>query len=478
MPTACEPPVAPAIAWSPMGEPARRWGAQVRITGVAAGIVGLVLVVGGAVLVGLLRARLDESATTAARLRARDVAALAQAESLPRTLALPGEESAVIQVIDAGGDVLAASGNIDGEPPITGIRPAAGREEVATVKVLALDAAQPMRLVAMTTPTLRGPVTVVAAESLEGAASAVRSVIAVLLVTIPALVGLVATIIGFAVSTALRPVRRVSTTLAEITATDLHRRVPEPATADDIGVLAATVNDTLERLETAVERQRRFVADASHELRGPLSALRADLEVSLRHPDRTDWSSVARDTLADVERLQELTDDLLTLARVGAEPTSPASQPADLRAIVSDEVQRLARPSLVVAADVPDQPVLVSASAGHVRRLVRNVLHNASQHAAGRVDVRLELCSSGAELRIADDGPGIRPDDRARVLQPFVRLDPARTRTTAGTGLGLAIVDQIVAASHGTLTLAESASGGLLLVIWLPPAASTVPQGS
>ena len=129
--------------------------------------------------------------------------------------------------------------------------------------------------------------------------------------------------------------------MGEITATDLHRRVPAPKRREEIGTLANAVNDTLERLEQSVDRQRRFVADASHELRGPLAALRADLEISVAHPDETSSPIVAVDTLSDVERLQHLTEDLLLLARLDAEQPG-VGKVVDLTAVVTEALGQVA----------------------------------------------------------------------------------------------------------------------------------------
>lgn len=446
-----------------------RFGVRARITVFATVIVGTALVVGAILLTGLLRNRLDDTATTAAALRARDIAGLAASGGLPPTLALPGEESAVVQVLSASGTVIASSENIQGEAAITTRRPSAGSELITTIVVTAIDAADPMRVVAVSADTPEGPVTVYAAESLERSEETVQSIVGVLTVTIPAILALVAALTWWAVGRTLRPVREITSTLAEITATDLHRRVPAASTGDAIGTLADTVNDTLARLETAVERQRRFIADASHELRGPLAALRGDLEVSISHPERTEWTIVATDTLSDVDRLQHLTEDLLTLARLGATASSLLTNEVDLVELVHDERRRLTtRPELSINITDPHIAVVVTGSPNHLRRVIRNLLDNAVHHAAAQIDIHVETLPSQARLRIADDGPGIPDSDKRRVIEPFVRLDEARTRDHGGTGLGLAIVDEIVRAHHGTMHLADNRPTGLVVTIDIP----------
>jgi signal transduction histidine kinase len=215
---------------------------------------------------------------------------------------------------------------------------------------------------------------------------------------------IVAGVTWWAVGRTLRPVRRITNTMAAITTSDLHRRVPEPAARDEIGQLANTVNATLARLDNSVERQRRFVADASHELRGPLAALRADLEISLTHPERTVWNDVARDTLSDVERLQILTDDLLVLARTDDE-LQQQHGPVDLTRIVVDEVQALRRHDIQVTTSGLGFPAVVDGDDSQLRRMVRNLIHNAEEHAAINVHITLQATPGMVQLIVTDTDP-------------------------------------------------------------------------
>jgi signal transduction histidine kinase len=268
----------------------------------------------------------------------------------------------------------------------------------------------------------------------------------------------------------------ITHTMADITATDLHRRVPEPNSHDEIGELARTVNATLQRLDTAVEQQRRFVADASHELRGPLASLRADLEISITHPDHTDWTGVARETLGDVERLQRLTEDLLLLARLDAQP-APDREPIDLAAVVSETLTSLRRTNIAVTASRLDTPAFVRADASQLRQLVRNLLENAISHAETTVTVTVRSTPPDVELIVSDDGPGIPAEDRKRVFQRFVRLDTARTRDTGGTGLGLAIVHDVTTRSGGTINITDADSHGAVITVSLPSDVSSCARG-
>ena len=444
----------------------RRLGLRLRIAAVAVLTVGVALFIGAALLVATLRGRLDSAATTAASLRAHDIAALAEAGALPHQLALPGEETAFVQVVDQNGSVIASTDNIAGEPAITAARPSGTRALKLTVPIPPLDR-RSMRVIAVSVVASSGVVTVYAGENLYNAAHTTSVIVAGLAVGLPLLLIIVAAVTWWAVGRTLRPVRKITATMADITTSDLHRRVPEPTTRDEIGQLANTVNATLARLDNSIERQRRFVADASHELRGPLAALRADLEISLIHPERTVWDDVARDTLGDVERLQHLTDDLLILARIDND-SEIQHEPVDLRVIVIEARQALRRPDVHLTTSGLDTPCIVDGDAAQLRRMVRNLLHNAEAHAVGNIAIALHTTPGSIQLSVADDGPGIPAADRQQVFERFVRLDTARTRDSGGSGLGLAIVRDVVAGHQGTITIADSEPQGATFRVVLP----------
>ncbi|GAA2695481.1 MULTISPECIES: HAMP domain-containing sensor histidine kinase [Actinosynnema] len=258
----------------------------------------------------------------------------------------------------------------------------------------------------------------------------------------------------------LLPVEAIRRELADITEHDLVRRVPVPLGRDELGELAATVNSALDRLERAVEENRRFAADASHELRGPIAALRAELEIARSHPDHADWPEVVAGALADTDRIQALATDLLLLTRL--DHTSAASTSVDLAALVREEVTRH-RSGHELVAELPDDPVQVLGSRPLLGRLLGNLLDNADRHAESAITVRLSTTDSHVILEVADDGPGIPEADRERVFDRFTRLDEARARDTGGTGLGLAIARRIAAVHRGTLVVGASARGALLV---------------
>ncbi|MBN6050378.1 HAMP domain-containing histidine kinase [Nonomuraea sp. RK-328] len=296
---------------------------------------------------------------------------------------------------------------------------------------------------ALKVDTAQGTSTVWARASRAGADEALQTLNSALLPGVPALLGVVAAMTWFSVSRALKPVAAIRTKMADITARDLHQRVPVPRSRDEIAALATTVNGTLDRLETAVGTHQRFVADAAHELRSPIATLRARLELA---PP----SELTREALADVERLQALAGDLLMLARLDAgEPVRTTS--LDLGQVAFEESVRSgpgAGPKVVVDIE-PD--VVVRGSRGHLSRLVTNLLDNARRHAETTVTVRVRPGDGVAMLEVLDDGPGIPPEHREAVFDRFTRLDEARARDDGGAGLGLPIARDIAGLHGGSL---------------------------
>ncbi|WP_436528047.1 sensor histidine kinase [Actinoplanes sp. HUAS TT8] len=278
---------------------------------------------------------------------------------------------------------------------------------------------------------------------------------------LPAAVLLVAAVAWWAAGRALRPVERMRAELQRITAADMSSRVPRPDTGDEIAQLAVTMNETLDRLADAAERQRRFVADAAHELRSPLAGLRNTVEVALAHGDAADPAVLDVTT----RRLQRLTDDLLLLARL--ERTAPATgKPVDVAALAEELVgERLYRmPPDERFSVLAPEPALVLGREEELTRLLTNLLDNAARYAAGRVVVTVARPERGlVRVAVRDDGPGIPEADRERVFERFARVDEARDRGDGGAGLGLAIARDIAVRHGGTLYVADSTSGARLI---------------
>lgn len=312
------------------------------------------------------------------------------------------------------------------------------------------------------------PVTVYAGSSLKDQQEAVSSVTQAMLLGLPVLLLVVGGVTWLVTRRALRPVEGIRREMAGITASaDLSRRVPEPDARDEVARLARTTNDTLAALESSVERQRRFVADVSHELRSPIASLRTQLEVGAAHPDLLDVEGAVQDTV----RLQQLATDLLLLARLDA-GERPGEGRVALGALVREELaQEQWGPHPVRIGESSEwADAEVAGSRAQLTRVVVNLLQNAQRHAASRVEVSLRESRDAdgrwAELEVSDDGPGVPEAERERIFERFVRLDDARSRDEGGAGLGLAIARDVAARHGGTLGVTE----GSRFVLRLPAA--------
>ncbi|MBT2226939.1 HAMP domain-containing sensor histidine kinase [Nonomuraea sp. NEAU-A123] len=270
------------------------------------------------------------------------------------------------------------------------------------------------------------------------------------------------------VNRALRPVTNIKTELAEITATDLGRRVPPLPHRDELDDLAWTVNQTLDRLEHAVEQERRFAADASHDLRSPITAMRTQIEEAMLHPDEADWPRTAVALLSSLDRLQAIVTDLLTLAKLDAGAPGVGAD-VDLAELVEEELVRRA-PGKRVERRLRTG-VVVTGDRLRLTRLLANLLDNAERHAESTITVTVDERGGGAVLEVQDDGAGIAPEQRETVFRRFTRLDTSRNRDDGGTGLGLSIAREIATAHGGTLTVEDSDTGARF-VLQIPRASS------
>ncbi|MFB9676578.1 sensor histidine kinase [Streptosporangium vulgare] len=270
----------------------------------------------------------------------------------------------------------------------------------------------------------------------------------------------------------LRPVAAIRARMSEITVSDLSLRVPIPPGEDEIALLARTANQTLTRLEEAVEQQRRFASTASHELRTPIAGLRVQLEEALLYPDDIDPRDTIRGALTASGRLEAIVNDLLQLARLRAADPAP-QELIDLGALVTEEAAQ--GTGMPVRVQV-NARVQVRGSRIQLIRVVNNLLSNARRHADSRVEVSVGFEDGNAVVAVVDDGAGIAPADRERVFERFTRLDDGRLRDSGGSGLGLAISRDIAHAHQGTL-LIEDSPRGARFVLRLP-AEDTQPLGA
>ncbi|MFB6822938.1 sensor histidine kinase [Streptomyces virginiae] len=443
-------------------------GIRARTAAAAALAMAAVLAGGGLWLHALLRANLLDNTTGRAELAARKVAAQLDNRTLPPGGRLPVPESGVdlVLVQDAAGRTVATTGDPKHTPDLTGApRPGPGADSRSAVLPPARPGGERRAVVVVEAP---GAHRVYAMTVLGDVDDATRAVAIGLLAGAPPLTAFAAALAWWVTGRALRPVSAIRAELAAVTGSELDRRVPDPGGADEIARLARTVNDTLDRLERSDARQRQFTADASHELRNPLAAVRSRLEVALAM-DRPDRESVAA-ALADTERLQAIAADLLLLARLDGGP-APRSEPVDLALLAAEDAARRGgerggeRVALRLDAGAP---VPASGDPARLERALANLVDNALRYARAEVVVRATEHDGWAVLEVTDDGPGILEADRDRVFERFVRLDADRGRASGGTGLGLAIAREIARAHGGDVRALPAPTGGARLVLRIP----------
>ena len=308
--------------------------------------------------------------------------------------------------------------------------------------------------------------TLVLAVSMEDDAETLATVATLLAIALPLLLLLVAVTTWLVVGRALRPVTRIRQEVDGITAERLHQRVPVPETGDEIAALATTMNGMLDRLDAAATAQRRFVSDASHELRSPLATIRQHAELAQAHPEVTSIGELAEIVSEEGLRLQGIVESLLLLARLD-EGAGTHDEAVDLDDIALSEVRRL-RAVGFEADGTGIRAAQVHADARLLGQLVRNLADNAARHSRGRVAIGVTPADGYVFVTVEDDGPGVPVEERDRIFERFVRLDEARSRDAGGSGLGLAIARGIATSARGTLAVDDSRWGGARFVLTLP----------
>jgi signal transduction histidine kinase len=447
---------------------------RARTTILATVVVGVAVTLGTVSFDLVVGRTLVENIDDVAAEHAEDVAALASQSGLPDTLALGAGDDAVVQVVDDAGRVVAASTNVPGTVRLGDFRPR-GREPVAqTVEALPIadDDDERFRVLALRRMSEEGPLTIYVATSLEPVETTMAILRGVTLVGVPVLAALVAATTWVVVGRALAPVEAIREQVADISANALEKRVHVPETADEVSRLAITMNTMLERLQAAADKQRRFIADASHELQTPLATVRTQLEVAVVHPRATEWPRTAALVLEENHLMERLVRDLLYLARADEGAPGRASTLVNLDDVVLTEVARRRGDTRVRFDTSGVSPANVLGRMNDLGRAVSNLLENAVRYASEVINVSLTHYQERVILAIQDDGPGIPLEHRRAVFERFTRLDAARSRDGGGSGLGLAIVHEIIERHGGTVTVAES-SVGARLVVDLPAAPST-----
>lgn len=443
-----------------------RLSLRTRMVALATVLVAVVLVAGGALLAIGLRTVLLDNALTAATVRAEELAAIAAEGTVPSPIPIAGQDEALAQVV-VGGRVVASSANIDGESPLP-LTPPEDGDVIRRTTLPIEDDDDRFSVVSRAVGTPDGDGVVHVAVSVSEIDEVVATAARVGLTGLPLLLVPLGWLLWVVVGRTLAPIEAMREESDRIGAEDLHRRVPEPSTHDEVGRLARTLNNMFDRIEAGVDRQRQFVGDAAHELRTPVASLRAQLETA-RGARTVDWSDVSDDLLAETLRMQRLTEQLLLLARLDATTTRDTTT-VDLDDVVSAAarvVRERGGDMTIDTRHVP--PVQLEGNPVLLAQAVRNLLDNAVRHAAGRVRVSLVTADGSAVLDVEDDGPGIPVAQRTAVLERFTRLDEGRARDEGGAGLGLAIVNDIVRAHGGTVEVGDAPElGGTRVRMTLP----------
>jgi signal transduction histidine kinase len=397
-------------------------GVRIRITAVATVVVAIVLATSAVVAVAAQRRALTDDLDDRLRQRGDDIAALATAGSIPDPLGDEGDaDDGLAQLVTAGGDVIASSENVEGEPPVARPPRDTRSVEVRTVDDLPIDEGE-FRLLSRWILTADGLAALHVAADVDDVTEGVEALTVTLAFVLPVVLAAIALLIWVVVGRTLRPV------------------------------------------DEAYRREQRFVADASHELRTPLTSIRSELEVDLAHPSEADLLATHRSVLEEAVALERLVDDLLYLARSDAGAVTAGHEAVDLDEIVLREAAALRGRARATVRTDGVSGAQVRGDEGQLARAVRNLLDNADRHARSSVTVTLTEDEGRAVLTVADDGPGIPPDQSRRVFERFARVDDARGRDDGGVGLGLAIVHDIVARHGGTVRVDDERPGAAFVV--------------
>ncbi len=316
-------------------------------------------------------------------------------------------------------------------------------------------------------------------ESLGSLDNTMRSVVIELLLIAPFVLLLGALGSYWLSARAFAPIKRLTSTARRIEVGDLHERVPVPNSRDEVHSLALTFNEMIERLDKAFTRQRRFVADASHELRTPVAAIRSMTDVALAHNkpvDSEEYLTILRDVNIQAERLSHLISDLLELARTEEHQLLLEREPVRLDLLTADvaaTIEALAAERGITMKVVTHGPVTVLGDEVRLIQVLMNLIDNAITYtnAGGEVVLEVGIQNQQACLTVRDTGVGIAAEHLEHIFERFYRVDPARSSAVGGTGLGLAIVEWIVRAHNGNISVESQVGQGTTFTVTLPAAA-------
>ena len=452
-----------------------RWGVRKRATATAVLVVAAALLVGGLVLLVLLQTSLVAATETAARQKSADVVAQISGQDVAEAgqyIASTAHTGQHVQILAPGGAVIAASVPAATTTPLTSLRPGPGQVLTQDVSGLGSLRDNDDFLIVATGVSVGGRVyTVVVAAAVQVQADTVSTVAWFILGATPLLMAVVGVSVWVLVGRSLRQVERIRGQVSGISAGSLDERVDVPPTSDEIQALAETMNMMLGRLQASDQEQRRFVSDASHELRSPLATLSAGVEIAAADTSGLTWLEMKAILAGETARMRYLVEDLLTLAKTNDGGLRLETVDVDLDDVLNEEIRRL-RSTSTRRIEVSLEPARVTGDPVRLGQVVRNVLDNADRHAVSRISIQVQSTNDGALIRIDNDGPPIPGPDRERIFERFVRLDQSRSRESGGSGLGLAIAAGIMTAHHGWIRTGEAPDGGCRFELGFPHTAA------
>lgn len=452
----------------------RRWGVRKRATATAVAFVAAALLIGGLILLVLLQRALVASTERLTRLQAEDVVAhiaeqdLEEAANYVRSAARPGQ---YIQILDPNGTVLAASVPAAATTPITALRPDAKQTLFERISVQQSLFDDELLVAATGVGEDEKVYTVAVAATVAVQAETVATVAWFILGAAPLLLAGVGVGVWILVGRSLRQVEQIRDQVAGINARSLDGRVGVPQTSDELQALAQTMNMMLDRLESSDREQRRFVSDASHELRSPLATLSAAVEIAAADPTGATWQETKDVVAGETARLRYLVQDLLTLAKADDQGLRLEAADVDLDDVLNDEVRRL-RCTSKHEIEAVLEPARITGDVRSLGQAIRNVLDNAERYARARISIQVRSSPDDVLLTIDDDGPPVPVAERERIFERFVRLDESRSRESGGSGLGLAITSAIVSAHGGRILCTEAPGGGCRFELAFPAQAA------
>ena len=436
----------------------RRPSLRIRITAVALVVVVALLCGAGLLVIAMVKNEMTKQIDSGLRADADFTQRLITSGSgLPMS---QGPTDLYLQFIGKDGRVAAAGTAAQGLPRLAG--PASSPK--ADIAAHDVDRIGAIRVLSQ--PVAANPkVTLVVARTAQNVVDVHEKLLRLLLELVVVGSLLLSGLIWWVVGRALRPVDAMRKHVDHLDDRDLSARLEPPGTGDELDRLANTLNELLSRLEQAVAREHRFVADASHELRSPITAVRSLLETEAGDPSGV--VSTRADALVRMNQLQELVEQLLVLARVDA-AVPPPNAPVDLDELVLGQARQLQRSSHLRIDTTRVSGGQVAGRDTDLARLIENLAGNASRYAQSTVAFTVQQCGDTVTLIVDDDGPGIPLGDRARVFERFNTRDIARTHSQGGVGLGLSIAQAIVVSHDGTIEVGESLGGGARFEVHLP----------